>query len=91
MQGSHDNEVLREIADVRSDLAVLTNTVERLVKSIEGNGKPGLLDRVSSLELHRKTALAWVGGALFVLNFLTGDGALTLAGLLRYVHSAPPK
>lgn len=45
-----DAEAQTYLAEINTKLTLITDTVKRLDKSVNGNGKPGLLDRVLIIE-----------------------------------------
>jgi len=49
-----DAEAQTYLSEINTKLTLITDTVKRLDKSVNGNGKPGLLDRVLVIEEHNK-------------------------------------
>jgi len=43
------------LSEIRTSLAVITEKVTRLDKNMNGNGVPGLLDRVKTMEINHQT------------------------------------
>jgi transcriptional regulator with AAA-type ATPase domain len=48
--GVTNQQIWDKLGEVETGVALTTQTTQRLVKLIEGNGKPGLCDRVTVIE-----------------------------------------
>lgn len=60
------NKLKVDIAGIRKDISYIKENFHSVYKSLNGNGQPGIMQRVSSLETFRDKIV----GALIVLNMI---------------------
>lgn len=60
------NKLKVDIAGIRKDISYIKENFQSVYKSLNGNGQPGIMQRVSSLETFRDKIV----GALIVLNMI---------------------
>lgn len=92
------------MSDLNRDVAKILTRLDHMERDLYGNGQPGRIkeieqaieeirDAVRVLDtdrvMQKKVLFAWVGGALFIFNFLTGSGQITLKALLSWAAEGP--